>query len=385
MSGSKDHRRSSSGSRKPPGSGTNSGVPNFKTQSPQQDPKKLSKSRSRLGKSAQCAIIEQPPAIIPSHLNMLSDVAESANKIQIPAMVGSSEVQASISACICECEICRERFLDTNTFALHVEIVHGPRNITCRTCEQKFANRNDRGRHSCERQGAHRLQKFRVISCTICNAQFEKDPDIRRHIAKRHPKFHSSDRNARGHGSREHTCSICEQKFAKGRDLDIHSCVTERRRRPKKLLCTICEGEFNSQNQLRDHIAKVHLDVCKYCKEEFYVSEVLEKHITKLHPSRVHGIHGTSAGDSDLPRPDWCGRPGSFSCQRCTAVTFWSTAQMERHEYFSHYHSIFEDLQELDQGQLRCPRCGDLHDNERSLKIHKAGCVRSSQRRRGGN
>ena len=156
----------------------------------------------------------------------------------------------------------------------------------CEVCKQEEAKSP-----SLKINGTKILERVILPSndCWICNLKFEDSECQINHFAEHHEcqlctkdvLFASLQENKK-HLYKEHGwCDLCGQIFERG--------IFERGGREKHILddhglhaCNYCEKYFQTESEVVDHTARVHLR-CEFCSRQFKSLQEIREHVLKKH------------------------------------------------------------------------------------------------------
>ncbi|KAG7298319.1 hypothetical protein JYU34_017919 [Plutella xylostella] len=167
------------------------------------------------------------------------------------------------------CVKCRKTFPSDKDRKEHMEESISCWPNTCMYCKEKFKSDTSRIKHMQQIHG----MAARVFKCTACLLEF---PSIR----------------VRGyHFVKEHTdkfvCSICGQKFATQKRLQVH---IDRHAGLKKFKCDVCNKGFVMKCELVQHYWAHREDKrfeCKLCNKKFNQKVTWKGHMKSKHPELV--------------------------------------------------------------------------------------------------
>ncbi|XP_011569218.3 gastrula zinc finger protein XlCGF26.1 isoform X22 [Plutella xylostella] len=167
------------------------------------------------------------------------------------------------------CVKCRKTFPSDKDRKEHMEESISCWPNTCMYCKEKFKSDTSRIKHMQQIHG----MAARVFKCTACLLEF---PSIR----------------VRGyHFVKEHTdkfvCSICGQKFATQKRLQVH---IDRHAGLKKFKCDVCSKGFVMKSELVQHYWAHREDKrfeCKLCNKKFNQKVTWKGHMKSKHPELV--------------------------------------------------------------------------------------------------
>ena len=167
------------------------------------------------------------------------------------------------------CNVCSEKFQDSNTFLGHMKNLKGKLECVGTEIENrmkgfdKFENTMDSKR-----------------KCQFCEKKFGANSHLKRHTEQVHEK------------KKDHMCKECHKSYFSVRDLNIHfNAVHER---VKKFKCKSCEKTFSQKGNMKTHYETQHLGIrnykCNHCDETFTQNQYLQNHLKRNHRNRTKPI-----------------------------------------------------------------------------------------------
>jgi len=225
---------------------------------------------------------------------------------------------------IYDCSICEEKYVSVRGLAKHESTKHGMQiskiDKKCPVCLEAFESRTKMMKHY---TSSHPESK--IYNCSLCDEHYLNVKGLQKHI------FRTHERKITGLG-----CSFCGKDFESKQELKNH---IDTEHETREYECTKCDAKFRSQEGLQSHIEYVHEGKRYQCTT---CGEVLES-ITKLesHTAQVHD------------------RTKLFECPTCKAV-YTSERTLKEHISFVHENAT---------GHL-CPECGESFRDKRQLRDH---------------
>ncbi|XP_062562531.1 oocyte zinc finger protein XlCOF28-like isoform X2 [Armigeres subalbatus] len=165
-----------------------------------------------------------------------------------------------------------------------------------------------------------------LVECIYCKNTYRG-----RNTLKKHLRIHL---NIKGN-----QCAYCPKTFTDRSSLRIH----EGRHTGRSFKCHICDKQYYSQNELRQHLTMQHLErkhTCETCQKKFPSKTILNDHY------RVH----------TMERP--------FVCRHC-GTGFKRNRNLVRHELLHD-----KTKTETDSWQMPCMVCADQFDDPNGLLEH---------------
>eukprot|EP00190_Bangiopsis_sp_CCMP1999_P004787 CAMPEP_0198731158 /NCGR_PEP_ID=MMETSP1475-20131203/28435_1 /TAXON_ID= ORGANISM="Unidentified sp., Strain CCMP1999" /NCGR_SAMPLE_ID=MMETSP1475 /ASSEMBLY_ACC=CAM_ASM_001111 /LENGTH=397 /DNA_ID=CAMNT_0044494085 /DNA_START=10 /DNA_END=1203 /DNA_ORIENTATION=+ len=115
----------------------------------------------------------------------------------------------------------------------------------------------------------------RQIVCGVCNVEFRRNYDLKRHMVSVHEK------------RKDYVCSLCKKGFSQTGHLNEHIRVTHGGDTAHR--CPICDKPFGAKSKLDRHVRTVHdnarLFTCDLCNKSYK-----EKSYLKHHKMTQHGV-----------------------------------------------------------------------------------------------
>ncbi|XP_044727327.1 zinc finger protein OZF-like isoform X3 [Chrysoperla carnea] len=196
-----------------------------------------------------------------------------------------------------KCKKCNQKYYHPLTLKWHEDIKHN--NHICNICNKKFSNiykLKDHRRFRHTKEGRTLIREN--VACHICGKLMQKGS------LKIHMTIHKDDRDKitceicsktfvrqdgltrhmkRVHGNEtppcNHLCNICGHASRSAFDLRRHL-RTHSTERP--YACDHCDKTFRREDNLKEHIAHVHLNVrkyqCSFCSQAFHEKKGLRNH-----------------------------------------------------------------------------------------------------------
>ncbi|XP_060075144.1 zinc finger protein 235-like [Ylistrum balloti] len=176
-----------------------------------------------------------------------------------------------------KCDRCHKTFMSEDAFKSHM-VKHLEKHF-CVMCQQNFPNRASLAQHSAE---AHpNSSQIEIIKCNVCGrrrGQEHKCPGKKIKVP------------------REFICHICNKKFSRIQNLNLHRRIHSDNR--TKLKCDQCDKLFSDRCSLKKHIKYVHSAernfICDVCGKSFKQNDTLKNHV------RIHAEEKTDEFKCDL-------------------------------------------------------------------------------------
>lgn len=186
------------------------------------------------------------------------------------------------------CDLCNSKFTTKAGLLSHMKGKHLFITFSCRYCSECFPNRSVRRTHEL------RFHTFDLrFTCTFCTKKFPDNAQL-----KRHTSTHT--------GERKHICLICGMAFITKNKLKLHS-ASHSSARPYP--CSSCTAAFKTLNNLRQH-EQTHGNRnydCPVCHFAYLTNQQMRNHVKKVHP------------DYDLPPPGTVMNKGALN--KISAIT----------------------------------------------------------------
>ncbi|XP_002739696.1 uncharacterized protein LOC100378440 [Saccoglossus kowalevskii] len=165
-----------------------------------------------------------------------------------------------------ECEICKERFLNSSILMLHIRRTHTREGLmNCCICRKGYMSKYELKVHQ---SLAHNMFE-QLLPCELCGKTFTHNRRLQLHMKV-------------VHSTQPVQCKICGKQFKNQHRLKGHSYTHAE----KKLECEICHKLFALKHHYQSHML-VHSDEkpwqCSACDYRCKLKENLKKHFVKLH------------------------------------------------------------------------------------------------------
>ncbi|KAM9309853.1 transmembrane protein 116 isoform 1-T1 [Pholidichthys leucotaenia] len=192
------------------------------------------------------------------------------------------------------CPLCPKRFASRTGLAEHHKAHTGENLYPCSVCEKVFSTPSSFRDHV-------RLHTGRQPHpCSICGKSFNRPGLLRKHLQK-HEEEKVREEEEAEEESRLH-CSLCQQDFSSLEQLRQHR---QLHLKPTKFVCEVCGREYGRASRLKEH-ARTHTGErpyeCDICLKRFFVLRVFRKH-QEIH-TRSRTESGSDHEDSVLTRED---------------------------------------------------------------------------------
>ncbi|CAH1964115.1 unnamed protein product [Acanthoscelides obtectus] len=168
------------------------------------------------------------------------------------------------------CDICNKSFVFRQGLERH-NLTHAANNShRCNYCDSSFRTSIALARHITQHEG------LRPYACKICNRTF-----VQSHHVSRHMRVHFAVKSAKPDNVvNTYKCDLCSMSFRRKDYLINHSAIHSM----VNLRCVICNTEFETAAQVKEHIT-THLAglpfPCQRCDYSFETEEQLELHELK--------------------------------------------------------------------------------------------------------
>ena len=205
-----------------------------------------------------------------------------------------------------ECPECGITLSSISKLTTHLIDVHKTEKLfPCDHCDKKFSRKHFK---------EHRLQvveKQFKVSCKMCEQTFARGRDLERHKSKAHPeevslpyqcsiclKILRSNESLKYHEMQNHReyvaqCGTCSRKFSTKKNYEMHmlqaSCDRSKRKRDKQ--CDQCDMRFRRKHDLDCHIEARHSDKqyqCELCPKVVKSYRRLKYHKMEQHSEEKH-------------------------------------------------------------------------------------------------
>lgn len=158
------------------------------------------------------------------------------------------------------CELCKERFFDSNEYMQHLVSKHAKKDHCCLICNKWYTSRSNLKTHMMIHAGS------KPHECDICGRQFTVSSNL-----KAHRRIHT--------GERKYVCSVCGKGFITSTHLKTHMSVHTGH---KPYQCEVCFREFAVNSNMKAHMLthtgeKRH--ECKVCGKQFATSSHVKTHL----------------------------------------------------------------------------------------------------------
>ncbi|GJQ78680.1 putative nucleic acid-templated transcription [Trypoxylus dichotomus] len=166
------------------------------------------------------------------------------------------------------CTACN-RFIPFRKYETHSKQHADETSYKCDACNKEFAlmyQLESHQRTQCDLYQYARDMEEKPFECNSCGVTFKQSKDLEDHI-----QTHLKEKN---------TCETCGRYFSEPGAIDNHKpCRTGEKLYP----CTICEKEFASVQQMKDHKRQAHRGdrpyTCNHCDKRFKLKDTRNRHI----------------------------------------------------------------------------------------------------------
>ncbi|CAN8015007.1 unnamed protein product [Ixodes persulcatus] len=167
------------------------------------------------------------------------------------------------------CELCRQKFYDSNEYVTHLVSSHAKKDHCCTICNKWYTSRSNLKTHMMIHAGRKPHQ------CDICGRQFTVSSNL-----KAHRRIHT--------GERKYICQVCKKGFITSTHLKTHMAVHTGE---KPYQCEVCFREFAVNSNMRAHMLthtgeKRH--ECQVCGKQFATSSHVKTHLLSHTGQRDH-------------------------------------------------------------------------------------------------
>jgi len=268
-------------------------------------------------------------------------------------------------AVVKRCPECKQTFESMILLIQHVETVHPDRKIyDCQFCKlqylsvkrlavhlsKKHSDQNSDGKCLLPNQdfkGSHKM-------CPICKELFHSRTLMMKHYTSKHPEGKIYD------------CLVCNEQYLSLNGLNTHM-FSSHERKTNELGCSYCGRDFDSKDELKNHILTDHKDKkykCSMCDVSTRSQIGLLNHIESVHEGKRHQcptcgevVETISKLESHVALKH--DRTKLFECPSCD-LTYVKKRSLDNHIAFVHDQST---------GHL-CPHCGKKFQYKEKLHDH---------------
>ncbi|XP_072943204.1 zinc finger protein 711-like [Epargyreus clarus] len=170
------------------------------------------------------------------------------------------------------CESCEKVFRSANSKKEHYATVHMQvKRHRCPQCPETFRNYFQRNKHISAIHG----MKLKEFKCTMCPKVFTLSGKLGVHVRTVHLKM------------KRHACDICDWQFYSKSELKDHMVKHGGER---KFQCNVCKKGYARKYTLREHM-RIHENdrrfICTICGRSFVQNCSLKHHIKVHHPEEA--------------------------------------------------------------------------------------------------
>ena len=164
----------------------------------------------------------------------------------------------------CEFPGCEKKFKQKEVMQRHIKSVHMLERTLCSRCGEAVLNLSYH-LETCNKDN------LKNVTCKICNKQFSS-----KYILGMH------ERNIHGPGIVPEICSVCGKAV---KDMKSHMKLNHSEKNQRTICCEVegCAGKFRTNQEVRNHHNRVHLDLksqCNICLQWF---KNVPDHIKQVH------------------------------------------------------------------------------------------------------
>lgn len=167
------------------------------------------------------------------------------------------------------CSVCSKSFVFRQGLERHMMVHNQEKPHKCNFCEASFSSAIKLTRHVTSHAG------LRPYPCKICKRTFLMSHHLTRHMRSHYAAITNNVQNIG-----QYKCDSCSMSFRRKDSLINHSAIHSM----VNLKCVICQTEFNSANEVKEHIT-THLASlpypCEKCDYSFETKDQLEDHQVK--------------------------------------------------------------------------------------------------------
>ena len=275
-----------------------------------------------------------------------------------------------------ECDICSNNIEHGKTLEQHINEHHKVirSDYFCNVCGLICMNNDFLNKHAKSHADSLTTEWF-TISCVYCKESFNNQSVLRSHIYKYHiGQFllnctscdnRSINISAFANHFKTHNknkCEKCHTIYIFEYDYNLHmkacgkNSITSEQITPQvtNSKCQLCNFQFNSGRELKDHVRLPHIDSCDQCKLKFTLYGDLIQHINVVHEGHDNILEELSEH--------------IYKCLECNSI-FNSKKELDDHILLPHSHGCFScNLKFVSKGEL------NSHINKLHNKTQKNNC-----------
>ncbi|XP_059053124.1 gastrula zinc finger protein XlCGF57.1-like [Achroia grisella] len=220
------------------------------------------------------------------------------------------------------CTECSKKFKFKTNFKQHCVNEHSklPNSISCEQCHVRCPNKDVLEKH---KQNIHERKEFK---CPHCKKKFVRHSHVLRHLAQS---------GCDGNGVLLHCCEICDAKFTRKDNLQVHLRVQHIMK--KGFFCKFCQYTTKSFSKLVKHWQEQHLESykfeCDHCGKTTSSRAAMAKHL-EIHGEKSHhcDVCGYSTYTAEVLRRHTLTHANEkpYKCTLCDK-SFIQRSQLQRH------------------------------------------------------
>ena len=227
------------------------------------------------------------------------------------------------------CQACDQVFNHSSEIDLHMNTIH---KFHCSKCDTL---------HNSQAELMQHMENEHNIPCKHCDKNLSNKEELEKHLAEEHcqqcnhcDKVFHDKHSLEVHEGEQHKsgCGDCQRVLTNSDPLhgnlnDIETTTNETTvcsKEDEENLheCEICNDNFKTRTQLKDHISNTHSLHCRYCLQELKDKDDLKKHIETQHIYDCEMCRYTGTGEETMEdhilekhaHPD---ENGMYKCNEC--------------------------------------------------------------------